>query len=78
MRQEVSGQNVRLPNRRETKDGTAGRIGKQYEAEKMAQETTGANQYTKEQTGQNVRSATRREVKDGGDTNGDNTHRGGP
>lgn len=26
----VSGQNVRLPNRRETKDGTAGRIGKQY------------------------------------------------
>jgi hypothetical protein len=63
VRQEVSGQNVRLPNRRETKDGTAGRIGKQYEAEKMAQETTGANQYTKEQTGQNVRSATTREVK---------------
>ena len=29
----------------------------------MAQETTGANQYTKEQTGQNVRSATTREVK---------------
>ena len=27
---EQTGQNVHLPTRRETKDGTAGRIGKQY------------------------------------------------
>ena len=39
--------------------------GKQYEAEKMAQGGTGANQYTKEQTGQNVHLPTRRETKDG-------------
>lgn len=39
--------------------------GKQYEAEKMAQGGTGANQYTAKQSGQNVQSASRREVKDG-------------
>lgn len=39
--------------------------GKQYEAEKMTQGGTGANQHTKEQSGQNVQSATRRESKDG-------------
>ena len=39
--------------------------GKQYEAEKMAQGGTGANQYTAEQSGQNVQSASRRETKDG-------------
>ena len=39
--------------------------GKQYEAEKMSQGGTGANQHTKEQSGQNVRSATRREIKSG-------------
>ena len=39
--------------------------GKQYEAEKMAQGGTGANQYTAEQSGQNVQSASRREIKDG-------------
>ena len=41
--------------------------GKQYDAEKMSQGGTGANQYTTMQTGQNVQSApkTRREQKDG-------------
>ena len=37
----------------------------QYEAEKMAQGGTGANQHTVKQSGQNVQSATRREIKDG-------------
>lgn len=41
--------------------------GRQYEAEKMSQGGTGANQYVNTQTGQNVQSApqTRREQQDG-------------